>query len=40
MSSGSKLSPDNQGCQGRPFRDNRKVVETIIYRYRTRACLP
>ena len=29
------LLPSNQGRQGHPFRDNRKVVEGIIYRYRT-----
>ena len=28
------LLPSNQGRQGHPFRDNRKVVEGIIYRYR------
>ena len=29
------LLPSSQGRQGHPFRDNRKVVEGIIYRYRT-----
>src|SRR5699024_3673366 len=29
------LLPSNSGRQGHPFRDNRKVVEGIIYRYRT-----
>ncbi|WP_422110543.1 IS5 family transposase [Dietzia cercidiphylli] len=28
------LLPSNEGRQGHPFRDNRKVVEGIIYRYR------
>ena len=28
------LLPSNQGRQGHPFRDNRKVVEGIAYRYR------
>ncbi|WP_374214079.1 IS5 family transposase [Rhodococcus pyridinivorans] len=28
------LLPSNSGRQGHPFRDNRKVVEGIIYRYR------
>lgn len=28
------LLPSNKGRQGHPFRDNRKVVEGIIYRYR------
>lgn len=29
------LLPSNEGRQGRPFRDNRRVVEAIAYRYRT-----
>jgi transposase len=29
------LLPSNQGRQGHPFRENRKVVEGIVYRYRT-----
>lgn len=29
------LLPSNKGRQGRPFRDNRRVVEAIAYRYRT-----
>lgn len=29
------LLPSNVGRQGRPFGDNRKVVEGIVYRYRT-----
>ena len=29
------LLPSNEGRQGHPFRDNRKVVEGIAYRYRT-----
>uniref|UniRef100_UPI00352A0D17 IS5 family transposase n=1 Tax=Dietzia sp. oral taxon 368 TaxID=712270 RepID=UPI00352A0D17 len=28
------LLPSNAGRQGHPFRDNRKIVEAIIYRYR------
>ena len=28
------LLPSNEGRQGHPFRENRKVVEGIIYRYR------
>nr|WP_218680965.1 transposase [Rhodococcus qingshengii] len=28
------LLPSNEGQQGHPFRDNRRVVEGIIYRYR------
>lgn len=29
------LLPSNTGRRGRPFRDNRLIVEGIIYRYRT-----
>lgn len=29
------LLPSNAGKQGHPFRDNRRVVEGIVYRYRT-----
>ncbi len=29
------LLPTNAGRQGHPFRDNRTVVEAIVYRYRT-----
>lgn len=29
------LLPSNAGRRGRPFRDNRLIVEGIIYRYRT-----
>jgi transposase len=29
------LLPSNEGRKGRPFSDNRRVVEGIIYRYRT-----
>jgi transposase len=28
------LLPSNEGRQGHPFRDNRKIVEGIVYRYR------
>jgi len=26
--------PSSDGCRGRPFRDDRRVIEGIIYRYR------
>ena len=29
------LLPSNEGRKGHPFGDNRKVVEGIVYRYRT-----
>jgi transposase len=29
------LLPSNEGCRGHPFRDNRRIVEGIMYRYRT-----
>ena len=29
------LLPSNEGRKGRPFEDNRRVVEGIVYRYRT-----
>lgn len=29
------LLPTNEGRRGRPFRDSRRVVEGIVYRYRT-----
>ena len=29
------LLPSNAGRRGRPFGDDRKVVEGIVYRYRT-----
>lgn len=29
------LLPSNRGCRGRPFGDNRKIVEGMVYRYRT-----
>lgn len=29
------MLPSSAGRQGRPFRNNRRVVEGIIYRYRT-----
>ena len=28
------LLPSNEGCQGRPFENNRRVVNGMIYRYR------
>ncbi|WP_372430740.1 hypothetical protein [Lacisediminihabitans changchengi] len=28
------MIPSSDGRQGRPFRDDRKVIEGIIYRYR------
>ena len=31
----SELLPSSNGLVGRPFRDHRKVVEGIVYRYRT-----
>lgn len=29
------LLPSSDGLRGRPFRDNRRVVEGIVYRYRS-----
>lgn len=29
------LLPSNQGRKGRPFEENRRIVEGMIYRYRT-----
>ena len=29
------LLPSNEGRRGHPFRDNRRIVEGIMYRYRT-----
>lgn len=29
------LLPSSDGCRGRPFANNRRVVEGILYRYRT-----
>ncbi|QYL20562.1 transposase [Mycolicibacterium diernhoferi] len=31
----SRLLPSNDGLRGHPFGDDRRVVEEILYRYRT-----